>query len=113
MPGVYNHTIWIGGNSDPLHFSPVDTGETFDHTGSTWLLVVRDAARAIVLQKTGTIGTVAGIAGVVTFAFTVADSRLVPPGPVLTYEIEQRIGGTEKIWLEGKIVGKGGVNTDA
>lgn len=47
-----------------------------------------------------------------TIQMTVAQSRLIPPGGLTTYEIQRDDGGREHVFLMGKLIGEGGENTD-
>jgi hypothetical protein len=48
-----------------------------------------------------------------TIQMTVAQSRVIPEGPLTTYEIQRTDNGREEVFLMGTLIGEGGVNTDA
>lgn len=47
-----------------------------------------------------------------TIQLSVAQSRLVPEGPLTRYEVQRLIGGREEVILMGTLIGEGGDNVD-
>jgi hypothetical protein len=47
-----------------------------------------------------------------TIQLTVAQSRAIPVGSLTRYEIQQTVGGLEKIFMMGSLIGEGGDNPD-
>jgi hypothetical protein len=60
-----------------------------------------------------TLSTDEGIAnGRATVQLTVAQSRLIPVGPLTRYEVQRLNGGLQDVILMGRLVGEGGDNPD-
>jgi len=47
-----------------------------------------------------------------TIQLTVAQSRLIPEGPLSRYEIQRITDGREEVFLMGTLIGEGGDNPD-
>jgi len=47
-----------------------------------------------------------------TVQLTVAQSRLIPEGPLTHYEVQRDIDGREQVILMGNLIGEGGDNPD-
>lgn len=48
-----------------------------------------------------------------TIQLTVAQSRILPEGPLTPYEIQRTTEGREEVFLSGTLIGEGGDNPDA
>lgn len=114
MAATYNITVQRG-NTETLAFRLKDSEEAaFDLTGS--VLIFRAATRTgdIVIRK----DTDDGIAvddptsGEFTVALTPEETRSVPEGSLMNYELERRIDGNERTLVMGRLIGRGGVNDD-
>jgi hypothetical protein len=47
-----------------------------------------------------------------TIQLTIAQSRQIPDGALTSYELQRLIGSREEVFLNGFLVGSGGVNVD-
>ncbi len=84
-----------------------------DLTGSE--IVFRAVLGSGVIRKTSANGgiTIVELEGRITVPITVADSRLMTAGDRWRYEIERRIGGSERTIICGELIAAGGANDDA
>jgi hypothetical protein len=109
---TYNIDV-IRGNTETILFRLKDGSDPFDLTGSTMVfraqlgsVVIRDSTDDDMSMPTPADGEV-------TLTLTVEQTRSIPPGKAVPYELERRISGTEKTLLKGSLVPDGGVNDDA
>lgn len=102
-------SVRAGNNlSQPFRWLQVAGGAPVDLTGST--LRFRTAWSGGALAKAVTITNAAG--GEFTLDLTVAETRALPIGRVAFYEIERRIGASQKTIIEGFLDVSKGVNDD-
>lgn len=80
-------------------------------TGSNVVFrVVNDSGVELIRKDTSVDVVVDALAGKVTIPITVAESRVLPQ--MSRYEIEQRLGTSQRTRLRGRLVATGGVNDD-
>lgn len=61
-----------------------------------------------------TLSSAEGVANALaTIQLTVAQSRLIPPGAMTSYEVQRTVSGREEVILMGRLIGEGGYNPDA
>ena len=109
--------IWAGNtgtveNPDGIVLRFRAGGDIEDLTGSQFVIRAVNSVNGVeVLRKNGDSGVVVDASeGTVTIPITLAESRSLPPRS--RYEIEQRLGATQRVRLYGAIVVLGGVNDD-
>lgn len=113
-PGRYDLDVWIG-NTTTLRFDFLAEDEVpFDLTGSELVLtIISDGSGIRKSSATGDILIPTPEDGTASLTITVAESRnlIARLGPA-RYEIERRIGDTQRTLLYGEVRLKGGINDD-
>lgn len=102
------------GNNPPVtwRFKGAD-GSAFDLTGSVMVLAIVWSGGSIEKFSDGDDGLAHDDdGGVLTFAPTLAETRLLPVGRVARYEIERRIDGTQVTLVEGWVEVEDGLPGD-
>lgn len=116
MADTYDLTIKRG-NNVPIAWRGKDgTGAVLPLAGSRFILTIAcGGSNLTTIRKDSQ--TDAGLvvdltANTVTWTPTLEESRLIPLGKVSPYELERRIGGSQRTWCEGRITGVGGLGDD-
>lgn len=117
-PAYYEWPVWVG-NTTALRFGLTDDGGAVDLTGSVIVLTVTWASGSLTLRSDDLSGSVAILdqvapltRGYVHITLTPAQTRLLPVGASLRYEIERRWSEAERSYLAGQIVAQTENNTD-
>lgn len=114
-PALVDFDVWRGYNFPPAIWGPEnDDGTPFPTDGSEFVLTIRFPTGPV-SKSTNTPGsgfTHNPRTSELTWDLTVAESRLIPPGPNTKYEIERILGDDNIPFVLGLITGQGGINDD-
>lgn len=117
-PAYYEWPVWAG-NTAALRFGLTDDGGAVDLTGSLLVLTVTWAGGSLTRRSDDLTGVVTILdqsapmtKGYVRITLTPAETRLLPVGADIRYEIERRWIGLERTYLTGQIVAQTENNTD-
>lgn len=108
MPIRQDVSLWRGNNAPAIVWTLPEDGPL----GAAYFLAI-EAGGQLVLAADTTTGALVFDADALSWTPGLAESRLVPPGRVARYEIEQRADGIETTIFFGSVTGLGGINTDA
>lgn len=114
MAAQHDLSIWRGADAPRLRFRmPVDG------TGSGWrMAVVTPSGRLDFDTLNGSITAENVVVDgdtrtLVTIHMTLEQTRMIPPGRLSAYELEQvEPSGAQRVWLAGRIIAQGGINSD-
>lgn len=89
-------------------------GAAFQGQGSDFVLTIARGAKVILRKDTADADglTYDASTGRILWVRTLAESRLIPPGRVSTYEIERRIDGNQTVLIGGAVIGEGSISDD-
>jgi hypothetical protein len=117
-PAYYEWSVWVG-NTIALRVGLTDDGGAVDLTGSIIVLTITWQGGSLTLRSddvTGSVTILDQVApltrGYVHITLTPAQTRLLPVGAKIGYEIERRWSGAERSYLAGQIVAQTENNTD-
>jgi predicted pyridoxine 5'-phosphate oxidase superfamily flavin-nucleotide-binding protein len=111
---AYDLSIWRG-NNPPIAWRFRNADQTlFDVSGSRFVMdiSIRSVSRFRKDTDVNDNFVVDAAASTLTWAITVAESRLIPEGRIADYEIERWIGNEQLTLISGKLIGLGGKNFD-
>lgn len=110
--GAYDFQVRHG-NTIPVTWTLKDGATPIDLTGQE--IVFRAVWKTTIIRKTTEDGGLAmptPTNGQVSLTLSEEESRTVPIGALMKYELEHRVGGVETTILAGRIEGVEGVNDD-
>jgi hypothetical protein len=117
-PGNYDWPVWVG-NTTPLRVGLSEGGSAIDLTGSLFVVTITWPEGALTLRTDDAVPSVVlldqvnpSTRGYLVITLTPAQTRLLPVGGAIQYEIERRWDGTEKTYLQGPIIAQTRNNTD-
>lgn len=117
-PAYYEWQIWVG-NSTTLRFGLTDDAGAVNLTGSVIVLTITWPGGSLTFRSDDLTGVVTILdqvslvtRGFVRILLTPTQTRLMPVGASLRYEIERRWSGTEISYLSGPILAMTENNTD-
>lgn len=105
------------GNTEEIRFTLMNGEDLFDPTGSEFYFRCESHNGSVVIEintvDDPSVMFVDDLTSVLTLKFTKANTRLMSVGATNFYEIERRIGDSERTIIEGTITVGKGRNADA
>lgn len=106
-------TIRRGTTRPDIVWRMTSGGQSFDGTGSTFVLTIKSGGNTI--RKSTADGgglTYDSTTGRLRWRRSLAESRLIALGRIGSYEIERIIGEDQELVVEGSVTGVGGLSDD-